>query len=94
MDSTQAAITSLITAGDRLIPGLNRYKCNGADNIEVSMLDRDEALSAPGRDVFVDKNNLCIITRIGNAIYVSTQNTRDAFDAELDACQKFYTRRQ
>ena len=94
MDNTQAAIANMITTGDRLLPGLDRYKCNGADNIEVAMLDRDEALSAPGRDVFVDEDNLCIITRLGNAIYVSTQKTREAFQAELDAIKKFYARRQ
>ena len=94
MDHKQAAITDMITSGARLIPGLDRYNCNGADNIEVAMFDRDEDLSAPGRDVFVDENNLCIITRLGNAIYVSTQKTREAFVAELDASKKFYARRQ
>lgn len=94
MNQTQADITHMITAGDRLIPGLDRYKCNGADNIEVAMLDLDETLSGPGRDVFVDESNLCIITRLGNAIYVSTQNTREAFLAELDASRKFYTRQE
>lgn len=94
MDNTQAAIANMITTGDRLLPGFDRYKCNGADNIEVAMLDRDEDLSAPGRDIFVDENNLCIITRLGNAIYVSTQKTREAFQAELDASKKFYARRQ
>ena len=94
MDSTQASIANMITAGDRLLPGLDRYKCNGADNVEVAMLDRDEDLSAPGRDIFVDENNLCIITRLGNAIYVSTQKTQEAFLAELDASRKFYTHHQ
>jgi hypothetical protein len=94
MDNTQAAIANMITTGDHLLPGLNRYKYNGADNIDVAMLDRDEYLSAPGRDVFVDENNLCIITRLGNAIYVSTQKAREAFMAELDASRKFYAQRQ
>ena len=94
MDNIQAAIANMITSGDRVFAGLDRYKCNGADNVDVAMTDRDETLSAPGRDVFVDEQNLCIITRLGNAIYVSTQKTRDAFLAELDASKKFYTRRQ
>lgn len=94
MDNVQAAIANMITAGDRLLTGLNRYKCNGADNVEVAMVDRDETLSAPGRDIFVDEKNLCIITRLGNAIYVSTQKSKEAFLAELDASKKFYTRQQ
>ncbi|MHB1641415.1 MAG: hypothetical protein ACYCS8_01985 [Acidithiobacillus sp.] len=90
MDQTQTAISDIITAGERLLPGFDRYKCNGADNVEVACLDRDESLSGPGRDVFVDAANLCIITRLGHAIYVSTQKTREAFLVELDACNKFY----
>ncbi|MBU2722903.1 hypothetical protein [Acidithiobacillus ferridurans] len=78
----------LVDGSKAISTGFFQKSIPGAEPLKIPA-QKDESLSSAGCDVYVDRENRCVITRTGNSVYVSQHSAADAFESSLAALRRF-----